>query len=360
MPDRQPSILVVDDTVENLRLLVGILGERGYEARPVTNGPDALVAAEHEPPDLILLDVTMPGMNGFEVCRALKSREALKDIPVIFLTALTDVQDKITGFAAGGVDFITKPFHVEEVVARVATQVGLRRARQELAESLDNLRVLEKLRDELVHMILHDMRGLLTVVISYLDLARPSLNGEVAADVAEAENAARAVVRMANTVLDVSRLEEGKMPVKLKPTDVTVLAAEAAHTFGALDITRTVRCTTSGPVMANCDADLVRRVIENLVSNAVKHTRSGGDVTVEARLEGGRVRVAVQDNGAGVPEEVRAHLFEKFAAAGKASKFHSAGLGLAFCRLAVEAHGGTIGVEPATPRGSIFSFSIPA
>lgn len=359
MADRLTSILVVDDTVENLRLLVGILGERGYEARPVTNGPDAIAAAEQEPPDLILLDVTMPGMNGFEVCRALKAKTAVADVPVVFLTALTDVQDKVAGFAAGGADFITKPFHVEEVLARVATHVALRRARQDLTASLEELRVLERLRDELAQMIVHDMRGLLTVVIANLDLAQPELSGQPAQDVADALNAAHAVNRMANTVLDVSRLAEGKMPMKLAPTDVAALAVQAARTFSAVDKSRTITTTATGPVTFPCDADLVRRVIENLVSNAVKHTPEGGTVTVGVSAEGGRLRVAVQDEGAGVPEEIRARLFEKFAATRKESRHHSAGLGLAFCRLAVEAHGGTIGVEPAAPKGSVFAFSIP-
>ena len=357
---RPASVLIVDDTVENLRLLVDILGDHGYEARPVTNGSDALRAAEEDPPDLVLLDVMMPEMNGFQVCRALKTHATLRDIPVIFLTALTDVQDKVAGFAAGGVDFITKPFHADEVLARVASQIALKRARQDLAESLERLRALERLRDDLVHMIIHDMRGLLTVVVVNLDLAMPGLSGSAASDVGDAMNAARAVVRMANTVLDVSRLEEGKMPVKRAPTDVAALAAAAVRTYAALDSSRTIRCTAAGPVMATCDADLVCRIIENLVSNALKHTPPGGDISVAVREDNGHLHVSVQDDGPGVPEEVRETLFEKFAAGRRESKLHSAGLGLAFCRLAVEAHGGTISFEPAIPRGSIFSFTIPA
>jgi signal transduction histidine kinase len=241
----------------------------------------------------------------------------------------------------------------------VASQVGLKRAHQELADSLGELRALERLRDDLVHMILHDMRGMLTVVLANLELASLDLSGQPALDVADAIRAAQTVTRMTNTVLDVSRLEEGKMPVKRVSTDIAILAAESARTFAAVDTARTILCTAADSVMAECDSDLVRRVIENLVSNAVKHTQSGGNVVVDVRRDNGRVRVSVTDDGAGVPEEVRAHLFEKFAAARKESKFHSAGLGLAFCRLAVEAHGGTIGVEPAIPNGSVFAFTIP-
>ncbi len=356
------SILVVDDTVENLRLLVGILGDRGYDTRPVTNGAEALQAAAHDPPDLVLLDVTMPGMNGFEVCAKLKAAPASRAIPVIFLTALTDVQDKLAGFEAGGVDFITKPFHVEEVVARVETQVALKRSRQQLTESLARLQEMERLRDDLVKMIVHDMRGLLTVVLANLDLARPDITGEAAEDVDSAIKAAKAVTQMSNTLLDVSRLEEGKMPLALEPVDLFAVAQESREVLSALDTSRTIAVTSVSTVMATCDRDLIRRVIDNLVSNAVKHTPAGGRIAIELTAGPGGARVAVSDNGRGVPEELRGRLFEKFAGVHTKDRkaVHSAGLGLAFCKLAVEAHGGKISVEPATPHGSIFAFHLPA
>ncbi|MFI5232587.1 MAG: response regulator [Gemmatimonadales bacterium] len=356
------SILIVDDTIENLRLLVGILGDRGYDARPVTNGPEALQAVAHAPPDLVLLDVTMPGMTGFEVCARLKALPASREIPVIFLTALTDVEDKLAGFNAGGVDFITKPFHVEEVVARVATQVALKRSRAELAESFTRLQALEKSRDDLVKMIVHDMRGLLTVVLANLELARPDITGDAAADVDAAVRAAKDVTHMSNTLLDVSRLEEGKMPLHRAPCDLAAVAKESRDSMSALDTSRTIEVVASGTVMASCDEDLILRVINNLVSNAVKHTPSGGRLQIEVSARPGGARVAVRDEGRGVPAEIRGRLFEKFAGVHTKDRkaVHSAGLGLAFCKLAVEAHGGTIGVEDAVPKGSVFAFELPA
>ena len=168
---RQPSapvasVLVVDDTVENLRVLSDLLGEQGYEVRAVTSGRQALHAVEHDPPDLILLDITMPDMDGFEVCRRLRATEWSKDVPVIFLTALTATADKLRAFDAGGVDYVTKPFQFEEVLARVRTHVALRRAQTALADSYKGLRALEQLRDDLVHMIVHDMRSPLTALRS--------------------------------------------------------------------------------------------------------------------------------------------------------------------------------------------------
>ena len=146
----QASILLVDDTVANLRLLTSILEPLGYEARPATSDRQALSAAEHAPPDLVLLDINMPGTNGYEVCEAFKAHPILKDIPIIFLTAMSELEDKVRAFSIGGVDFITKPFYVEEVLARVKTHLALRRAHIDLQESYQKLQRLEQLRDDLV------------------------------------------------------------------------------------------------------------------------------------------------------------------------------------------------------------------
>src|SRR6188508_3642417 len=137
------SVLVVEDTIANLRLLSELLGAQGYEVRAVTNGRQAIQAVEREPPDLILLDINMPELNGYEVCRQLRALERSKDIPVIFLTALTDAIDKVRAFDAGGVDYVTKPFQIEEVLARVKTHIALRQAHAELADSYARLRVVE-------------------------------------------------------------------------------------------------------------------------------------------------------------------------------------------------------------------------
>ena len=361
-PAASPSILLVDDTVENLRLLAGMLATRGFDARPVTNGLDALDAVSHAPPDLILLDVTMPGMNGFEVCAKIRERPEWRDIPIIFLTALTDVGDKVKGFAAGGVDYITKPFQLEEVLARVTSHLALRQARRDLERSLRQLRELEQLRDDLTHMIVHDMRSPLTVLILQLQLLKMEQGDSVADSVDAAAASARQLNDLANSLLDVSRLEEGKMPLTRTPVDLARLADDVRTALGAMESDRVIDVVASGPCMANCDAGLVRRVIENLLSNGIKHTPRGGRLSIHVTPLPGTVRVAVRDEGEGVPVEARGRIFEKFGsvAVRKDRAYHSVGLGLAFCRLAVEAHGGTIGVENAAPRGSVFSFELPA
>ena len=357
------NVLVVDDTVENLRLIASMLGQQGYEVRPVTNGRQALLAVERDPPDLILLDINMPDMNGYEVCARLKERDGLKDVPVIFLTALSDVADKIRAFEAGGVDYITKPFRMEEVHARVRTHLALRQSTRALEQSYARLRELEQLRDDLVHMIVHDMRSPLMVLKGHLELLRQGgvgkFNAEAESDLVSALHAADHLKNMANELLDTSRLEEGKLPIVAEAHELVALVTEVTTDIGMLDRERAIR-VEGAKVSVTCDGRLVRRVLQNLLSNAIKHTPAGGAIDVLVSATGGRARVAVSDLGPGVPAEARARIFEKFAAVTsfREGKFHSAGIGLAFCKLAVEAHGGAIGVEARQPRGSVFWFEL--
>ena len=359
-----PNILVVDDTAENLRLLAGMLDAQGYEVRPVTNGRQALQAVERDPPDLVLLDINMPDMNGYEVCTALKAGERTRDVPVIFLTALGDVSDKVRAFAVGGVDYITKPFQVEEVLARVRTHVTLRHAKRDLEESYARLRDLEQLRDDLVQMVVHDMRSPLMVMLGHLQLLRESAKstlGEGLLDLEAATQSARSLARMASDLLDVSRLEDGKMPLDRADQDLGALAAEVARSLGVLARECTIELEIEKALSVRCDGTVVRRVLENLVVNAVKHAPAGGRIKISVATAASGIRIAVTDDGPGVPLAARQRIFEKFEtlAARKEQRYHSAGLGLAFCKLAVEAHGGRIGVDAAEPQGSIFWFDLP-
>jgi signal transduction histidine kinase len=357
--------MVVDDTVENLRLLSGMLGEHGFEVRPVTSGAQALRAAERDPPDLVLLDINMPEMDGYEVCRRLKQIDVVRDVPVIFLTALSETADKLKAFQAGGVDYVTKPFQVEEVLARVRSHVSLRQARSELAQSYERLLSLERLRDDLVHMVVHDMRSPMSVLLSHLGFVLEDAKAGGAADTTDLEGAikaARSLNRMASDLLDLSRLEDGKMPLEKQACNVTELASEVTSALSVLDRSRSLALIANGAVSTACDRVLTYRVLENLILNAIKHTPAGTTIKVGVEKQGAYVRVWVEDEGPGVPESARERIFEKFGTveSRKSKEFHSVGLGLAFCKLAVEAHGGSIGVDPAPVKGSVFWFTLPA
>ncbi len=363
-PPERASILVVDDTLENLRLLASMLNSQGYQVRPVNGGRQALQAVEREPPDLILLDINMPEMDGYEVCRRLRQQEGCRDIPVIFLTALTEIDCRVNAFNVGGVDYITKPFQLDEVYARIRTHLRLRRLQAELEErnrtleqSYEQLRALEKLRDDLIHMVVHDMRSPLSNILIMLEMLAGDLPEGVPErlrrDVAAARTSTRELVEMARQLLDINRMEQRSMPLDLARHDLLQLIDRAIRELTPLASVCNVRLQQHGEdVAAHCDEAIVCRIISNLLSNGIKHAPRGSAVVVQLERHGERfARISVVDQGPGVPEEFRSRIFQKFeqVEARRSKQYHSVGLGLAFCRLAVEAHGGHIAVEPSAP-----------
>lgn len=364
---RTPSVLLVDDTPANLELLSGILKGRGYKVRAAISGELALQAVHSDPPDLILLDINMPGMDGYAVCAELKSDEKSKGIPVIFLSALNETIDKVKAFGIGGVDYITKPFQLEEVEARVKTHLELSRQKLELLENYDKLRELEKLRDSLVHMLVHDLRSPLTVVTGYHELIKDDKKNTLSADstgyLAEATEAAERIITMVSDVLDTSKMEAGQMKLTVAECDLSRLLEEGVSKLKALLAGREVRFRPpESPATAQADREILARVIQNLLANAIKFTpENGGLIRLAVESAGSRVRVSVEDNGLGVAPAYRKKIFEKFAQGElrAAQQRYSTGLGLTFCKLAVEAHGGSIGVDSKEGKGSTFWFELP-
>ena len=370
-PVTAPSILIVDDTPENLQLLNGMLKSRGYKARPVPDGEMALRAAKSDPPDLILLDINMPEMNGYEVCRSLKGDPTLAAIPVIFISALNETMDKVKAFGLGGVDYVTKPFQFEEVHARVETHLKLRqlqkeleRQNQQLKESYDRLRELETLRDNLVHLVVHDLRSPLAMMAGYVDLIKVKIAAKLNAseigyiDVVGKHTAK--LLDMVTTLLDISRMEAGQMPLNRQTCDLAGVTKEVTDSFSVLAGRRQLSIESlSGPLSVHADKDVLQRIIANLVGNAIKFTPDGGQIHVTIGRKDSMARVAVTDSDPGIPAEYHAKVFEKFGQVDKQARRHSTGLGLTFCKLAVHAHGGEIGVESEVGKGSTFWFALP-
>ena len=278
-----------------------------------------------------------------------------------------------SGQPPSGVDYVTKPFQFEEVEARVKTHLKVRQLQVErdeqnlqLRENYDQLKKLEELRDNLTHMVIHDMRSPLMGITGYLELlegaAVKHLTGNELAIIGEARKSGQVLEGMVNSLLDISRLEQGKMPLQVTDVDVDVLIQQALTSLGSL--TRQVSLQyqkASLPVMVNGDADLVTRVIANLVGNAIKFTPESGTVAISADTNDGGIRGCIADTGRGIPREYHAKIFEKFGQVEtrQPQKQHSTGLGLTFCKLAVEAHGGTIGVDSSVGHGSTFWFTRP-
>jgi len=368
-----PNVLIVDDTPANLKLLAEMLKRSGYKARPVPSGKLAIQAVQNERPDLILLDINMPEMNGYEVCAQLKADAASKDIPIIFISALDETTDKTRAFAAGGVDYVTKPFQFEEVESRVQTHLKLRRLQAELEtqnlllqERYDQLKQLDELQDNLTHMVVHDMRSPLMGIMGNLELldmnSDKKLNHKELAPLKNARSAALVLAGMVTSLLDISRMEQGQMPLDMTTTDLDVLIQSAFNSLGCLTKkVKLIHQKRSLPVTINCDANLIARVIANLVGNAVKFTPEGGNVTVFAQRNEAEAKLSVADTGSGIPRKFHQRIFEKFGQveARQQREVHSSGLGLTFCKLAAEAHGGRVGVESTVGEGSVFWFTLP-
>ena len=362
-----PSVLMVDDTPANLELLTVMLKVRGYKVRAAVSGKLALQAVRNNPPDLILLDINMPEMSGYEVCAELKADEKLKEIPVIFLSALSETMDKVKAFGAGGVDYITKPFQFEEVEARVETQLELRRQKLQLQENYDKLRDLEKLRDSLVHMIIHDLRSPLAGIYGYLELikedATKTPSSASGRHIDEALKSAKQMTQIISDVLDVSKMEGKQMKLQLAECDLGGAVEEGISTLKPLFGNREVRFVPpKSPAAVLADSEIISRVIQNLLANAIKFSsKEGGLIRLSVESSGNRACVSVQDNGPGIAPEYRQRIFDKFAQVElpDGRQKDSTGLGLTFCKLAVEAHGGKIGVDSEEGKGSTFWFELP-
>jgi signal transduction histidine kinase len=363
--ETQTTILLVDDTPANLEVLGGMLKERGYRIRQAISGEMALRAARNNPPDLILLDIMMPDMDGYQTCAELKADAVLREIPVIFISALSETMDKVKAFGAGGVDYITKPFQFAEVEARVATHLALRQQQRQLEAQFRELTRLEELRDNLVHMIVHDMRTPLTGIKGFIELLKMSemeaLSLEGQEFVSLALVATDELIEMVSSLLDVSKMEAGEMALALEPCRLDTIAAEVLQKTAALHLGRTVSLAAPAPVEVVGDAGILGRVVQNLLGNALKFTPEGGAITIAMAPDPTRVRVTVTDTGPGIPEEYRDKIFEKFGQveSRKNHQKHSTGLGLTFCKYAVTAHGGAIGVDSVVGEGSTFWFELP-
>lgn len=352
------NILIVDDTPANLSVLSFMLQQEGFRIRPAINGSVALMAVRAELPDLILLDVRMADMNGYEICIQLKSDPATRDIPVIFISALDDVEDKVKAFEAGGVDYITKPFHVEEVVARVRAHLTLQDQRRAI-EHLSNL------KDDLMHIVAHDLKNPISVIRGYTEML---MQGDMEIDAnetfAKIHITADRMLALVTSLLDYGQLEEG-ISLSTQAQPVAPILAECVESFAlaAEEKGITVALHVETPdAAALIDHDRFMQAVSNLIGNAIKYTGEGGSAEVALCADADTVYVEVTDNGKGIPPEHLPRLFERFyrvpQAAGE-QRIAGTGLGLAIVKLIVEKHGGTVSVESEVGVGSRFSIRLP-
>lgn len=358
------KVLIVDDDSYVCATMEALLKNEGHELIFAASGAEGQAKALAERPDVILLDVMMPEMDGYEVCRRLKADPATAAIPVLLVTALTERKERLKGIEAGANDYLTKPIDAQDLRLRVRNAIYTRKLYDQLQQSFEQLKELEALRDNLTHMIVHDMRSSLGSVLGFAQLLKASAKNKL--DERETnflhkvERNTNLLLDMVISLLDISRLEAGQMPLRMNPCNVYDLARAAIQPLEALLGSRAIEVQRpEPPITVVCDLDLTRRVIANLVGNAIKYTGDQGSIQVQFERLPQAVRVAVVDNGPGIPREQHKKIFEKFSQARTEQRSLGVGLGLAFCKLAVEAHNGSIGVESDVGQGSTFWFILP-
>ncbi len=369
-------ILVADDVPANVELLFDQLHALGYRTVAAEDGPSALTVAARYQPDLCILDVSMPAgdlgcedrATGFEVCRRIKRDPRTARIPVVFVTALNDTSDRVRAIEAGGDDFLTKPHNRLVLGARVRSLLKLKAATDALEDSFRKLRELEKVRDDLLKMIVHDLKTPLTSVLATLELLLDGDFGPLAATqqqvIADAEGKAEDLLRLIEDLLEISKLEEAELPLSLEQIAPAALLAEVRHEwavrFQQEGTVATIEVAEDTPTF-EADKALVKRVFANLIQNAITHSPYAVTLRFSARRDASGVLFTVADNGPGIPPEYHEVIFRKFeqVRALHAPRVRSSGLGLAFCRLVVERHGGHIWVQSSGGTGSAFHFLLP-
>ncbi|HET7552437.1 MAG TPA: ATP-binding protein [Gemmatimonadaceae bacterium] len=375
-----PLILVADDVPANVELLHDQLALLGYRVVSAFDGPSAVEACFEHRPDLCILDVAMPAGNlggsdrttGFEVCRRIKRDPRTSRIPVIFVTALNDATDRVKAIEAGGDDFLTKPHNRQILSARVRSLLRLKFATDALEESYRKLRELEKVRDDLMKMIVHDLKTPLTSVLASLEMALDGDFGVVSEGLrralGDAEAKAEDLLALIEDLLEVARIEETALELDLQPLAPAALIAELVEEWRVRFQQEEAEVSTD--VSDDCpvfkaDKGLVKRVFSNLIQNAITHAGSGVKIALSARAhedaDGFGVMFTVSDNGPGIPPEYHEVIFRKFERVKNPQlpRARNSGLGLAFCKLVVEAHGGRIWVQSNEGRGSHFHLTLP-
>ncbi|HYD63612.1 MAG TPA: response regulator [Noviherbaspirillum sp.] len=377
------TVLIVDDTPANIAVLAEHLGNRGLSVMVAQDGEEAVERARFAQPDLVLLDVMMPGIGGFEACRRLKSFPETKDIPVIFMTALSNIDDKMTAYSVGGVDFVTKPFHIEEVLARVHAHLSLRAMQRELAAQNRQLeqeiavrriaeQVLARRTDELArsnaeleqlaYVASHDLQEPLRMITSYLQLLEQRYKDKIDADATEfiefAVDGAKRMQKLIDDLLSYSRLGSRAKP--FQPTASAEAVNDAIRSLRVAIEEANAEITTGWLPMVMGDAAQLAQLFQNLIGNAIKFRRNRPPhIHIFAEDAGGSWCFSVKDDGIGIAPEYFDRIFVMFQRLHSRGTYQGTGIGLALCKRIVEHHAGRIWVESVPAEGSVFKFTLP-
>ena len=363
--EENPKILIVDDERFNINVLTGFL-KSFYKIMVAKNGQQALKAAHSgKPPDLILLDIMMPDMDGYEVCKRLKSNPDTREIPIIFITAKGAEDDEAKGFELGAVDYITKPIRPAVVMARVKTHLSLRSAYRELEQKNLALLEMDRLKQDVEHITRHDMKSPLTGAIGFasLLLAKESINAEDKEFVKIIYESSVNALHMVNLSLGLYRMEQGTYELEARDVNIVPILrnvfAVLEILMGMKQLTLEIRLqdravTETDRFVVLGEELLCYSILTNLIKNAAEASPKGKPITISMRYDT-MAFVAVHNFGV-VPPEIQERFFEKYATSGKKS---GTGLGTYSARLMTEAQKGSIDMETSEQKGTTITINLP-
>lgn len=362
------KILIVDDVMSNVLLLKVLLTNEKFQIATASNGRQALDQVEKEKPDLILLDVMMPDMSGFEVAQQLKANPETIEIPVIFLTALNSPADIVKGFRVGGNDFISKPFNKEELIIRVSHQISLVAAKRIIVLRTEELKKTIMGRDKLYSVIAHDLRspmGSIKMVLNMLILNLPNqaIGDEMHELLTMANQTTEDVFSLLDNLLKWTKSQIGKLKVVYQDVDMVEVTEGVIEIFSMVASLKKINIRMEAPehLEIHADIDMIKTVIRNLLSNAIKFSNENTEVLVEVEAQDGMAVVSVKDSGCGIDEEGQQKLLHTdthFSTFGTNNE-EGSGLGLLLCQDFVNKNGGRLWFTSVKGEGSTFSFSIP-
>ena len=362
------KILIVDDVMSNVLLLKVLLTNEKFAIATASNGRQALEQVEKENPDLVLLDVMMPDMSGFEVAQHLKSNPQTAEIPIIFLTALNSTADIVKGFQVGANDFISKPFNKEELIIRVTHQISLVAAKRLILSKTEELQRTIAGRDKIYSVIAHDLRspmGSIKMVLNMLILNLPfeKIGAEMYELLTMANQTTEDVFSLLDNLLKWTKSQIGKLNVVYQDVDLVEVTDGVIEIFSMVASLKKIRIREMKPerMMVNADIDMLKTVVRNLLSNAIKFSKENSEILVKMEEVNGMAVVSVQDHGCGISEEGQKKLLHAdthFSTFGTNNE-EGSGLGLLLCKDFVVKNGGKLWFTSKEGEGSIFSFSIP-
>ena len=362
------KILIVDDDRINLRILNGILKGANYAVSEAETGEFALSVYDRIRPQLVLLDVMMPGIDGFETCRRLRHTYGIDCAPIIFITAKSESDDVVEGLAAGGVDYLPKPFKPKEVLARIRSHLQSQILVEQQKLLVDQLSKANASKNKFLGMAAHDLRNPLASIRGLAEFLSDGTVGTLTPDqldlVKTIHSASQSMLELVNELLDVATIEAGELRLQLELHDLGSLLEKSVYLSNIEAVkkgTKIVFTPSAQPSSALVDAAKIRQVIDNLISNAAKFSPLGSTITVELHANPGIRGFSVRDQGPGIPEAEKDKLFKDFGrlSVKPTGGEKSTGLGLAICRKIVDAHGGMIGAQNLPSLGCEFRVTLP-